>query len=157
MLPDWWENHLVFNWGSLLILSQAESQPMPFETCQIVCPTNKSITLSILTGLCACLHIFSLIFTAVAFEIMHAELMQRPVTRQQNDKSSRNVLIQAVLIVTSSASCWMPSAVFHIISLAMVTYPTAILTWNAVLVMPFTSVFNTIIYTIYPLAKKYVP
>ena len=74
--------------------------------------------------------------------------------RQCKSKENKQLRIQALLVIMTNTTCWLPSSVILILSVIAKNYPLHLLTWNAVLINPINSLINPIIFCVLPLVKQ---
>ncbi len=149
---------LLLNSISLFVFFVVEEHDqVPFKTCRFVGQTSRSGTVLFFTILVTVLQMTSLFSIYKMYCMLYKELqdnLKLEIRSSSEDKPHKKVLIHAVLIVTSSALCWLPSSVIYIITVTVARFPPDILMWNTVLIAPVVSVMNPVIYCLYPALKQ---
>ena len=126
---------------------------MPSSSCLLLGETSKSITIKLATIITATIQIMSVVSVS-SFYITIVKELQKPHVMPQSKIKMDQVFIQSSLVTISNTLCWLPSSIIYCVSVILKTYPTQLLSWNAVLINPINSVINPIIFCVVPLLKK---
>ena len=130
-----------------------EQEPeMPSSICLYFGENYSSHTLVITTMSLVLLQLGSSILVAVILYTIIQKKIMKPTEAisQQNPSLNSQMVLQAILVTTTNAICWLPSSAVFIASLVMETYPIELLQWNIMLINPINSVINPIIFCIAP-------
>ncbi len=126
---------------------------MPSATCLFLGETNQSLTVKSATAFVCFLEVGSFVSVVIFYTSMFRNLGESKLTMNKNQKREQSMLVQALLVATSNALCWLPSCAIYILSIVSETYPTDLLIWNAILINPLNSVLNPGIFTLVPIVK----
>ena len=147
----------IYTWISLSLVSIAVSlvikftfQKLPLGLClPFVDPTNSLIIFKLITWTTALLQIIA----SCSIIIMYAQLIRsqrksKEILNISKIKSDTNMIIQIIIITSSNILCWIPSSAIYLSSLFMSQYPTAMVVWTTVAVMPLNSIINPIVFLV---------
>ncbi len=105
--------------------------------------------------------IFSQVATSIIISVLHVVLFvslkesQKSVRRSSGDTSNSSVIIQLVIATSSNILCWFPADGIYLAAMFLPAYPVDLIVWTTVLVLPFNSVINPIVFLSSALRKHF--
>ncbi len=137
---------IIIGTTSLAIYLLQES--IPTSLClYFVDPANFAWSTKVLTGLVTFVQ-----FSATAgICVIHNLLVQGAKKSRKLSKSKpttwlTSLLIQLYLISLSNILCWIPTNIIYIVSLTISQYPTELIIWTAVALVPLNSIINPLVF-----------
>ncbi len=126
-------------------------QTLPFSLClPFVDPSSSIVLFKILVVITTSIQFVSSVFIAYFYRKLvkqlkiHAGQLQQSATTEGN----QGMIMQLVTITLSNIVCWFPSGIIYIISIILSRYPTEMVFWTTIIVMPINSILNPIIFVI---------
>ncbi len=164
------ETHVVikcicFIFGATLLLSSGStcitkllSPILPFTLClPFVDPSNSIIIFKCLVALITVFQFSASFFIAYLYKRLVNELKNRQSLPQHHKHKDREfgMIIQLVVITFSNILCWFPSGIVYITSLFLNRYPTDMVIWTTVAVLPINSILNPVVFAATTFRKLY--
>ena len=127
--------------------------------CILLGKSGNSITQNIITMMVS--FYFLLLFFIIL--ILYYKLII--LNRQSDDvlddvklnKRQKSVNRHAMLVVSTNAICWIPSSIFHLVSVFDIKSPVTLLYWITLVVLPINAMINPIIFNLPKIRKKACP
>ncbi len=128
------------------------SHQVPFKLCSpFVDPTNSVVLFQVTIWGMVFLQAMSISFIVVVYgKLVKAmetsmEILKGQVSKQH---SQRAIIVQLVTVTLTNVLCWVPSSAVHLTSLLLKKYPIDMVIWTTIIVMPFNSIVNPIVFTV---------
>ena len=140
---------------SFTILADSLLKELPIGLCLPFCdPDNTSLLFKYITWLTAILQLMA----SVCIIAMYVMLTIR--RRESGNKfnipshsSNTSMIVQLVVVSSSNILCWLPSSGIYLASLFMSKYPTAMVVWATIAVLPINSIINPFVFVLTTLRK----
>ena len=119
-------------------------------------PTNSFAVIKVLTWLTTIVQtsvIIIIIFTHIRLISSFTKHQKQLVNVVSKSQSNVSLIIQLLTITVSNVICWVPSSIIFVISMFMQTYPTEMLIWTSVAVVPINSIINPMVFITTTLRK----
>ena len=134
------------------LLTKFIQKTLPLGWClPFLDPTGSFLTIKVLTW-CT---VFTHSFTSVVILIMHSLLIIKVNESDKNIQSTRSsqhsnisLLIQMAIIALSHIICWFPANVIFVSAMVLPKYPTELVLWTIVIIIPISSVINPLVFLI---------
>ena len=130
---------------------------IPMGLCSpFIDPTNSFVVIKVLTWLTAIVQtgaIIIIIFTHIRLISSFTKHQKQLVNVVSKSQSNVSLIIQLLTITVSNVICWVPSSIIFVMSMFMQTYPTEMLIWTSVAVVPINSIINPVVFIITTLRK----
>ena len=142
---------------STIIFLVDHQDEMPSPVCSL---TGETVSSTLVKSFAITLVVFRCT-TLVSIFVLQI-LVSRNLQEQQQSNLGKSksetqtkATVQFVCLSCCYALSWCTSSAFSLTSVSMVTYPTELLVWNAVLIQPLLSVTNPLIFFFWPLLQSY--
>ncbi len=105
--------------------------------------------------------IVSQIATSLLIIILHVVLIislkesQKSVQRSSGDTSNSSVIIQLVIATSSNILCWFPADGVYLAAMFLPAYPVDLIFWTTVMVLPFNSTINPVVFLLSALRRHF--
>lgn len=143
--------------GCLTFASWVVYGYVPISLCSpFLDPTDVMVTTKIFTWLVFCVQVAAIIFVAIIYIILATEVKKSQQQLQGSTSQQRpntTIFVQIIVVTASNILCWIPSGVIYLISMFMERYPTEMLVWTTVAVVPINSIVNPTTFIITTLKK----
>ena len=121
---------------------------IPTNLClPLVDPTNTNIIMKILTIFITLSQVIATIVITIAYS---SAIWQRQYNKakisQSKSKSSSSMVVQLLILTLSNISCWIPSGIIYFTSMLLETYPTDMVIWTTIVVLPINSIINPAVF-----------
>ncbi len=156
---DFVMKHIILIGVISLCFSTAISLPvkftgktLPSNLCSpFVDPTNSEILLKVITSTV----VVTQMVTSFAILVLHSLLFHHFSESQKNVKalkskaaSSTALIVQLVLVTSTNILCWLPANGVYIATMLLERYPSKLVVWTTVAVLPVNSLINPLIFTL---------
>ena len=110
-------------------------------------PTDQVLTIKIFTCLIAGCQLVAIFLIIVAYLSLISHLQKAPELGRCTKQTTKSkplvkVTVKVIVCVISCTSCWIPSGVIFLTAIFLPQYPTLMLVWTAVAVVPTNSIVN---------------
>ncbi len=114
-------------------------------------PENESNLIAILTTYVTVSQTSAIAFITICYIKLQHSLKQSAekltgAASQNKEDQSKKISVQLTLVTSSNLLCWLPSCAIYLSSLLMTKYPTEMLIWTTVTVMPINSIVNPAVF-----------
>ncbi len=130
---------------------------MPSPVCSLIAETISSASVksfAIALVVFRCTTLVSIFVLQILVSRNLQEQQQSNLGKSKSETQTK-ATVQFVCLSCCYALSWCTSSAFSLTSVSMVTYPTELLVWNAVLIQPLLSVTNPLIFFFWPLLQSY--
>ena len=112
-------------------------------------PTDQVLTIKIFTCLIAGCQLVAIFLIIVAYLSLISHLQKAPELGRCTKQTTKSkplvkVTVKVIVCVISCTSCWIPSGVIFLTAIFLPQYPTLMLVWTAVAVVPINSIVNPV-------------
>ena len=123
---------------------------LPMSLClPLVDPTGELVMLHVITGFA----VASQTITSISIVFMHVHLvfsLSRQKQEMQGKRgkrtSSKGRVIQLIVLTTSNILCWYPANVIYLTAYFLPMYPTSLVIWSVVAIVPLNSIVNPTVF-----------
>ncbi len=131
------------------------SHSIPMKLClPFVDPTNSHLGIKLVTWLVVVGQIVSSIFIiAMNVSLVHNLKKSQANIRKSGDDSNTPLIIQLVIISSTNILCWCPTGAIYITALFLQKYPTELITWSTVVIMPLNSFVNPSVFVVFAIRR----
>ena len=143
-------------WGSILITALVLSvivifvrkTVIPTNLCSpFIDPLDKIDEIKLITLFVALVQLFAFTFISSVYILLIKILKQNEgLFSMKSKKFDKNVLLQLILVTVSNLVGWFPSSVIFLSSLFLTKYPTDLLIWTTITVLPLNSLINPLLF-----------
>lgn len=147
---------VVFAVASWVVYFAAEGEKsFCVPTCALMGDFKNSILVKVSTGSISALFSLSCFAIITIYALLFKELKAtRQTVGKHMDKKDRRMKTQIIILTSINVCCWLPSSVIFFLSLVLAQYPTDMLYWTTMAVMPLNSLLNPAVMTYTEIQKK---
>ncbi len=110
-------------------------------------PTDSLLEVKITIWLVTGFQFFALLFISCLYVYLLIYLKNYSRNSVASpSKMNPKTIIQLVVVTVSNLICWLPSGIIHVTTLLLPRYPTALLEWTAIAIVPINSVTNPVLF-----------
>ena len=134
------------------------SNSLPFYLCfPFIDPTNSIKSIKIITWVAVVTQFVTSVIILLMNMLLIHQLFQSPKDighSKSNLKAS--MVIQLILLTVFNFICWFPMNGIYISAMFLPSYPTKMIIWSVLFVMPLNSFFNPLLFLIFSLKQNTV-
>jgi leucine-rich repeat-containing G protein-coupled receptor 8 len=117
-------------------------------------PTDSLWEIKVITIVIIWIQLFAIISIIVIHCLMIKELNESKKSLGKENNLNRGMMIQLFILTGSNIVCWLPSSIIYLSSIFLTKYPTEMLIWTTVTIMPFNSIINPVVFLVLMIKKK---
>ncbi len=126
-------------------------------TCfPFVDPSDKMILVKVVTALSVSVQVFAVLFILIVYRKLFLSLKtsRAEIANAASKQFSNTALIVQIVVITcSNVLCWIPSSILYLVAMFMEQYPLQMMLWAVVIVYPFNSIVNPVVFIITTIRK----
>ncbi len=148
---------VLFTVSSWLEAKLVSSSEIPSRICSpFVDPTHARVMIPVISASSIFLQISSLILILVfQMKLLHSLTEHQEKLKGSMSKVTSNaaIIVQFIVFSISNVTCWLPSAIIHILFIAMKEYPMELVHWTTVTVYPVNSLIVPVVFAVTTVRK----
>ena len=131
-------------------------QRIPSNLCSpFIDPTDTVTEIKSITLLVALIQVIAFLFISTIYFFLIKTLRQtEEINLTKANKINKNVIFQFLLVTVTNLIGWFPSSMIFVSSLFLGKYPTDLLIWTTVTVVPINSIINPFVFLVFGLKSK---
>ena len=124
--------------------------------CILLGKSGGSLTQNIFTVMISFYLLFSLIIILILYYkvIILSRQSNNVLNKIRLDKRQKSVTIHVILVGLTNAICWIPSSLFHLVSIFDLKSSVDLLYWITLVILPLNSMINPIIFNLSKIKRK---
>ena len=146
---------LIFT-SVITVTVKLRSNSLPFYLCfPFIDPTNSIKSIKIITWMAVVTQFVTSVTILLINMLLIYQLFQSPKDighSKSNLKAS--MVIQLILLTVFNFICWFPMNGIYISAMFLSSYPTKMIIWSVLFVMPLNSFFNPLLFLIFSLKQN---
>ncbi len=121
---------------------------IPSNLCMpLVDPTNTNILIKILMVLITLCQTIAAVMILISYSLAIWKRQHKgEIISKSARKSGQGMIVQLLILTSSNISCWIPSGVIYLTSMLLETYPTGMVIWTTIVVLPINSIINPAVF-----------
>ena len=131
---------------------------IPTNLCSpFIDPSQSVLFTKILAWVITCLQLLVLILIMAAYYLLikHLKESQKSLKESTSKQHSNTAaMIQFIIMITSNALCWIPSAVIYLFANNFAPYSLELIIWVTIVIVPINGIMKPFIFVVTTFRKK---
>ena len=148
--------NFMFSTTVIVLYSFVEgNNTLPWATCSLHGDNKSSTSVKVFLIILVVYQLSTLCaISCEQWQILFEMKKERPSAMNSHQVKTGFFIIQCILTTIGCGVSWVGSAAIYIVSLGLPTYPTQIIMWNTIFIVPTVSLTNPFIIIILPMLKN---